>query len=252
MNYGAVAEKLGEDFVDQPIEYGAEADIRVRLCRFLTEELKEDGSVRAQVETPNISGETPSYKRAYKEMVERRLERRGSIRRVRLDVSVDKRRKYDVVCFDQNVTSPIEWIRSGSKRFSERDLDGVFGIKFIKNKCYPPLRCSITDDQILEMELSELQSEFNHQENSLGSDIDALSSLPPETTAIFVLVSNNNYLFQEPLSEEEHVERKKKRAGLAARNWLRDAGDGVGILYVHPGGVTWIEPPGARSEDADP
>ncbi|PSP85805.1 hypothetical protein BRC96_01025 [Halobacteriales archaeon QS_6_64_34] len=242
MNYAAVAEKLGEDFADQPIEYGAEADLRVRLYRFLTEELEQNGGVRAEVQKPNILGETPSYKRAYKEMVEQRLRQRGSIRRVRLDVSVEKRRKYDLVCFDQDIQSPIDWIRSGSKRFSETDLDAVFGLKFIKNKCYPPLRCSITDDRILEMELSELQSEFNEKENSIGRDLDELNSLPSDTTAIFILVSNNNYLFLKPLSEEEHAERKKKQAGLAARNWLQDAVDGVGILYVHPGGITWINP----------
>jgi hypothetical protein len=244
MEYAAVAEKLAENFVDQPIEYGAEADLRVRLYRFLTEELEKNGSARAEMHDPSILGETPSYKRAYKEMVERRLEKRGSIQRVRLDVSVDKRRKYDVVCFKQDIKSPIDWIRSGSKRFSESDLDAVFGLKFIKNKCYPPLRRSITDDRIPKMELSDLQSEFNNKENSIGRDIEELNSLPSDTTAIFILVSNNNYLFLEPLNEEEHAERKKKKAGLAARNWLQDAVDGVGILYVHPGGATWIEPLG--------
>ena len=244
MDYAAIAEKLGEDFVDQPIEYGVEADLRVRLHRLLTEALEQTGSVRAEMHEPSILGETPSYKSAYKEMVERRLRERESIHRVRLDVSVDKRRKYDLVCFEQEIRSPIDWIRSGSKRFSESDLDAVFGLKFIKNKCYPPMRCSITDDRILEMEPSELQSKFNKKENSIGTDIEDLNSLPSDTTAIFVLVSNNNYLFLEPLSEAEHAERKKKQAGLAARNWLQDAVDGVGILYVHPGGTTWIEPPG--------
>lgn len=244
MKYTAIAEKLGEDFVDQPIEYGTEADLRVRLHRFLTAELEKNDAVRAEIHKPTILGDTPSYKRAYKEMVETSLRTRGSIQRVRLDVSVDKRRKYDLVCFNEKIRSPIDWIRSGSKRFSESDLDAVFGLKFIKNKCYPPLRCSITDDQIPEMELSELQSEFNSKENSIGRDIEELNSVPSNTTAIFILVSNNNYLFLKPLSEEERPERKKKRAGLAARNWLQDAVDGVGILYVHPGVVTWIEPPG--------
>lgn len=243
MEYAAVAEKLGEDFVDQPIEYGAEADLRVRLHRFLTEALEEHDAVRAEMHEPTILGETPSYKQAYKEMVETRLKERGSIQRVRLDVSVDKRRKYDLVCFNREIQSPVDWIRSGSKRFSESDLDAVVGLKFIKNKCYPPMRCSITDDRILEMELSELQSEFNKKENSIGRDIEQLNSLPSDTTAIFILVSNNNYLFLKPLSEAEHAERKKKQAGLAARNWLQNAVDGVGVLYVHPGGMTWIESP---------
>lgn len=244
MKYAAVAEKLGEDFVDQPIEYGAEADLRVRLHRFLMDALEQNDAVRAKINEPTILGDTPSYKRAYKEMVERRLRTRGSIQRVRLDVSVDKRRKYDLVCFNEEIKSPIDWIRSGSKRFSESDLDAVFGLKFIKNKCYPPLRCPITDDRILEMEVSELQSEFNSKENSIGRDIDDLNSLPADTTAIFILVSNNNYLFLDPLSEPEHGERKKKQAGLAARAWLQDAVDGVSVLYVHPGGITWIVPPG--------
>jgi hypothetical protein len=243
MEYTAIAEQLGEDFVDQPIEYGAEADLRVRLHRFLMDELAQTDSVRAEVLEPTILGDTPSYKSAYKDMVETRLRARGSIQRVRLDVSVDKRRKYDLVCFNEQIHSPIDWIRSGSKRFNESDLDAVFGLKFIKNKCYPPLRCSITDDRILEKELSELQSEFNSKENSIGRDIEDLNSLPADTTAIFILVSNNNYLFLDPRSKPERGERKKIQAGLAARDWLRDAVDGVGVLYVHPGGITWIEPP---------
>jgi len=242
MNCTTVAERLGEDFVDQPIEYGAEADLRVRLYNILTAELETSGELYATVHDPELIGETRSYKREYKRTVESKLKQRGSINRVRLDVSVDKRRKYDLVCFKEDINSPIDWVRSGSKRFDERDLDAAFGLKFIKNKCYPPFRCSITDDRILEMEPSELQSEFNAKENSLGNDIEELNALPSDVTATFVLVSNNNYLFDDPLNEVERTERKKKRAGLAARNWLEDAADGVGILYVHPHGIRWIAP----------
>lgn len=62
-------------------------------------------------------------------------------------------------------------------------------------------------------------------------------------TAIFVLVSNNNYLFDAPLSEEELSEGKKRRAGLAAREWLQEAAESISILYVHPRGSGWIAGP---------
>lgn len=242
MNYTTVAEMLGDDFVDQPIEYGTEADLRVRLYQLLTDQLATQDSLDAKVHEPTLSGETRSYKKEYKRTVESKLRKRGSINRIRLDLSVDKRRKYDLVCFKEDIQSPINWVRSGSKRFDEHDLDGVFGLKFIKNKCYPPMRCSITDDRILDMGSSELQSEFNQKENSIGSDIEELNSVPSDVTAIFILVSNNNYLFLDPLTEAEIGERKKIQAGHAARDWLQDAADGVEILYVHPGGVRWIVP----------
>ncbi len=242
MNYTTIAEHLGEDFVDRPVEYGTEADLRVQLYGLLTDQLETSGSLQAKLHESKLIGETPSYKKGYKRTVETKLKEHGSIKRVRLDLSVDKRRKYDVVCFKENIRSPINWVRSGSKRFDEQDLDAVFGLKFIKNKCYPPMRCSIMDDRILEMDSSELKSEFNHKENSIGSNIEELKSVPSDVTAIFILVSNNNYLFLDPLTEEERGERKKIRAGHAARDWLQDAADGVGILYVHPGGVRWIAP----------
>jgi len=242
MDYTIIAEQLGEDFIDQPIEYGAEADLRMRLYQLLTEELKNKDRFLATVRDPRLIGETRSYKKGYKNTVESKLKERGAIERVRLDVSVDKRRKYDLVTFNEEITSPIDWVRSGSKRFDEQDLDVVFGLKFIKNKCYPPFRCSITDDRILEMDSAELQSAFNQTENSIGNDIQQLNSLPSDTTAIFLLVSNNNYLFLDPLLEEERAQQKKIRAGHAARDWLQDATDGVGVLYVHPGGIQWIAP----------
>jgi len=248
MNYATVAERLGKDFVDQPIEYGAEADLRVRLYRFLTETLSESGVLRADVHEPTLLGETRSYKESYKKTVESKLKKRGSVERVRLDVSVDKRRKYDLVCFKENIRSPINWVRSGSKRFDQHDIDAAFGIKFIKNKCYPPFRCSITDDKILELEMSELQSEFNSKENSLEKDINELNSLPSDVTAIFILVSNNNYLFLDPLDEKEQSEKKKRRAGLAVQNWLQDTADEVRVLYVHPNGSQWISPTEDQSE----
>ncbi len=242
MDYTLVAEKLGEDFVDQPIEYGAEADLRVQLHQLLTDKLTKGNRLLATVRDPRLIGETRSYKKGYKNTVASKLKERSTIKRIRLDVSVDKRRKYDLVTFNEEIASPIDWVRSGSKRFNEQDLDAVFGLKFIKNKCYPPFQCSITDDRILEMDSAELQSEFNQTENSLGNDIRQLNSLPSDTTAIFILVSNNNYLFLDPLMEEEQAEQKKIRAGHAARDWLQDATEGVGVLYVHPGGVRWIAP----------
>jgi len=89
---------------------------------------------------------------------------------------------------------------------------------------------------------------FNAKENSIGSDIDNLNSLPAGVSAIFVMVSNNNYLFADPLSEEEQTEEKKQRAGFGVREWFRAEADGVSVLYIQPRGTTWIVPPDGRSE----
>jgi len=248
MRYTTVAGQFGEEFLSQPIEYGTEADLRVRLYQLLSDQLEEDGQTSAEVTDPRLVGDTRSYKEAYKRTVESKLGQRGSIDRVRLDVSVDKRRQYDIGCFSERIGSPIKWVRSGSKRFNERDLDAAFCLKFIKNKCYPPLRCSITDDSLLEMDSTELQSVFNAKENSIGSDIENLNSLPSDVTAIFILVSNNNYLFAEPLSEAEQGEQKKQQAGLGVRQWFRAEADDISVLYVHPRGSRWIVPPDDRSQ----
>lgn len=248
MTYASVAEELAEEFSSQPVEYGTEADIRVRLYQLLRRRLEEEGQLTADVEDTHLIGETRSYKAAYKRTVESKLRQRGSINRIRLDVSVDKRRQYDIVSFNERIEAPIKWVRSGSKRFDEGDLNAAFCLKFIKNKCYPPIRCPITDDSILEMDTTELQSVFNAKENSIDSDIENLNSLPSDVTALFVLVSNNNYLFADPISDEERGELKKQRAGLGAREWFQTEADDVGVLYVHPLGSTWIVPPDDRSE----
>lgn len=240
MRYRKIAEKLGEEYIDRPVEFGTEADLRVRLHKLLTDELREESQLYADVKDPRLVGETRSYKQAYKQNIESKLRERGSINRIRLDTSVDKRRQYDLVCFKNRVEAPISWVRSGSKRFDEKDLDATFGIKYIKNKCYPPIRCPISDESLLDMDLGELQSVFNAKENSIGSDIEDFNSLPADVTSVFVLISNNNYLFVEPLTEEEQNEQKKQRAGIGGQEWLKSAADDVDVLYVHPYGSTWI------------
>lgn len=240
MEYGGIVDQLAEEFIERPIEYGTEADLRVRLYRLLVDRLAAAGRARADATDPRLIGETRSYKRSYKETVENRFREHGTIRRVRLDASIDKRQQYDLVVFNETIEHPVEWIRSGSKRFHEDDLDAAFTIKFIKNKCYPPTECSITDDSILEMESDDLRAAINVKENNLRGDLEELRALPDDVDAFFVLLSNNNYLFAEPLAEAERTERKKRRIGEAVRGWLRDNADGVDVLYIHPGGSTWL------------
>lgn len=248
MRYDKTAENLAEEYISKPIEYGTEADLRVQLHYLLSDYLNEKSQIFANVEEPKLVGETRSYKQAYKQNVESKLKQKGSISRIRLDTSVDKRRQYDLVCFNETIKSPISWVRSGSKRFDEEDLDAAFGIKYIKNKCYPPIRRPITDDALLEMDSKELQSVFNAKENSIGGDIEDLNSLPSDVTAIFILISNNNYLFSEPLSAEEQRERKKQQAGLGARKWLQSSVEDTAVLYVHPYGMEWIARPNNSSK----
>jgi hypothetical protein len=240
MTYYEVAEKLGEDYISKPIEFATEADFRIRLHQLLTEYLKENSQPLADVQQPKLVGDTKSYKKSYKDHIEHKLRQDGRLNRVRPEASVDKRRKYDIVCFNEEIKSPIDWVRSGSKRFDENDLDVAFVLKFIKNKCYPPISYSITDDRLLEMDVSELQSVFVAEENSIGKDIKNLNSLPSEVTAIFILISNNNYMFAEPLGEDERDEKKKQRAGLGARQWMQSAAADTGILYIQPYGSKWI------------
>lgn len=194
----------------------------------------------ATVQNPRLVGDTKSYKQSYKDVVEKRFRERGEIERVRLNASVGKRTKFDTIVFNGTVNHPVEWVRSGSKRFSNDDLDAAFGIKFIKNKCYPPTTCSVNSDEILKMDMGELQSILNTDENSLLGEFDKLHSLPDAVDTFFILVSNNNYLFADPLAESEERETKKQRVGMAAREWLRDKAGDITILYVHPRGKTWI------------
>jgi len=242
MEYSKIAEKLGEDYIEKPIEFATETDFRIRLHQLLTEQLTNQSKLLADVQEPKLVGDTKSYKKSYKDHIESKLRQDGYINRIRPEASTEKRRKYDVVCFNEEIESPIGWVRSGSKRFDETDLDVAFGLKFIKNKCYPPTSCPITDQRLLEMDSSELQSVFNDKENSIGKDISNLNVLPSDVTAIFILISNNNYMFVEPLSENERDETKKQRAGVGTRQWMRSAADDIGILYIQPYGMEWIVP----------
>ncbi|MFC4986897.1 hypothetical protein [Saliphagus infecundisoli] len=240
VEYGGIVEQLADEFIKYPIEFGTEADLRVHLYNSLVDTLAERGEEMATVQNPRLVGDTKSYKQSYKDVVEKRFQERGEIERVRLNASVGKRTKFDIIVFNGTVNNSVEWVRSGSKRFSNDDLGAAFGIKFIKNKCYPPTKCSVNSDELLKMDLEELQSILNTDENSLLGEFEKLHSLPDSVDTFFILVSNNNYLFADPLAESEESETKKQRVGMAAREWLRDKAGDITILYIHPRGKTWI------------
>lgn len=240
MEYATVVEALGDDYVDRPVEFGTEADLRCRLVSLLEDSLSSSGGLQASLEDLELVGRSPSYKVAYRRQIESRLRDRGTIGRIRLDVSVDKGENFDVAVFGDELHHPIQWVRNGSKRFDARDLEAVVSLKFIKNKCYPPTNRAITDDALLDPSLQDLEAEFNPNENGLASDIAELRTLDADVERFFVLVSNNNYLFADPITESEADEAIKRRVGAAARQWLAGAADDVSIRYVHPLGSTWV------------
>lgn len=240
MEHARVAEQLGEAYVDCPVEFGTEADLRHQLVSSLEEHLTEGDGLQATVEDPCLIGSSPSYKREYRKAVESRLRDRGTLGRIRIDVSVGKGQRFDVGVFRPTLEYPVEWVRNGSKRFDERDLETVYDLKYIKNKCYPPTDCSITDEKLATADLESLRDELNTRENRLAGDLAELRELPGDVTAVFVLISNNNYLFAEPTTEAEAAEREKHRVGEAAREWIADAAGDTRVLYVHPLGTTWI------------
>lgn len=240
MGYARIAERLGEAFVDRPVEFGTEADLRRELVTLLEARLSDADALEATVDEQSLLGSSPSYKRDYLETIESRMRDRGTVGRIRLDLSVAKGRRYDVGVFAPTLEHPIEWVRNGSKRFDPRDLDAVFDLKFIKNKCYPPTRCSITADRLDDCSVEELRSELNTRENGLAGDFEELASLPGDVETVFVLVSNNNYLFAEPTAGSEAAETTKRRVGAAAREWIAENAGDTDVLYAHPLGTTWI------------
>jgi len=227
-------------FLDRPFDFVTEIDLQVELARLLDESLVEMGEQTGSVADPRLVGDTRSYKQVHKDRIEARLQELEAMRRVHTEVSVEQGKRYDVVVFNETVQYPVEWVSNGSKRFDERDLDAVIELKYVKNKCYPPTDCSIRDDRLEEWSIDELQEELDTEENKLEDDLWELQSLPERVETFFVVFSNNNYLFAEPLSSAEQAETKKKRVGGAVRRWLQSAASGTDILYVHPQGKTWI------------
>lgn len=240
MGYQSVVDALGESFVTRPFDFVTEVDLQVELARRLDDDLAERDARMASVSDPRLVGGTRSYKEVYKETIEERLQEQQAMGRVHTEVSVKQGKRYDIAVFNETVQHPLEWVSAGSKRFDERDLDAVVELKYVKNKCYPPTHCSIRDDRLLELSLPDLVEELDTKENKLEGDLEELRALPDTVETYFVLVSNNNYLFAEPLSTAEQAEEKKKRVGEAARHWLRETVDKTGVLYVHPRGKTWL------------
>ncbi len=231
------AQQLAEEFISKPFDFVTETDLQVRLVEMLRAKLTEEGVLHSEVEDPRLNGHQRSYKETYKTDIEQKLKGQGNMDRVHTEVSVKQGKRYDVGVFKTELKHEIEWLRSGSKRYSERDLEAVFELKFIKNKCYFPTKCSIRSPKILKTKIDDLKKELDLGKNSIENDIQELEELQGEVEDIYtcmLIFSNNNYLFKDSISDAERGEKKKIRVGKAAIKWLEDNRGETTILYVHP------------------
>lgn len=240
MNYRKAAKRLGQEFVDHPLNFITEVDLQVRLMQLLQRELKDENTLQAEVKDTNIPGSARSYKSSYKRSIEEKLGERETLGRVHTEVSVKQGNRFDVVVFQDEISNPVQWVRTGSKRFNEDDLEAVFEMKYIKNKNYFPFEWHINSEKILETTNKELRKQLNKTENKIQGDLTELKNLPDYVDTYFLLFSNNNYLFHGNLSKKEKEEKTKIRVGEVAQNWLVDESRFTSILYTHPMNSIWL------------
>lgn len=239
MAYETPIQNLREEFIKNPGNFVAEADLQVRLVELIRDGLSDGKST---VENPTLEGTPSSYKEGYWKKVQEGLETHGEIDRVHTEVSVEQGERVDVVVFKPEIEKQIEWVSNGSKRFSASDIEAVIELKFVKNKYKFPKQTGITVDGLKDRDPSveELQKsgDLDFSENNIGADIKELNGLEEVPNRYLVLFSNNNYLFEKPLSEEESDYNNSElysTMGEAARNRISDElDDGVEFLYTHP------------------
>lgn len=243
MSYRELAGELGDEFVSHPLDFVTEVDLQVRLVDLLRRELSEG---RSRVRDPILEDTPSSYKEEYWKEIQERLKKKGEIDRVHTEASVKQGERLDVAVFSREIENRIRWVSSGSKRFSTSDIDAVFELKFIKNKYKFPTKKGVTRDELQKKDppVDDLISDLDFSENKIESDVKELNRLDDVSNRFFLLFSNNNYLFGEPVTEpEQHYKYGDLYAkmGTAARKWISDNLDqDVGFLYVHPKAKQWI------------
>lgn len=243
MEYRELADKLGNEFVGNPIDFVTEVDLQVRLVELLRSSLSED---RSKVVDPVLENTQSSYKEEYWKAIQKGLGESGEIDRVHTEVSVQQGERLDVAVFDSVIEHRIQWVSSGSKRFVTSDIETVFELKFVKNKYKFPTKTGVTVDELQSKDLSvsEIVDKLDFSENKIASDISELNRLDNISNRYFLIFSNNNYLFGDPVTEPEQNYKYGNlyaKMGEAARRWMRDELDSdVDLLYVHPKNSKWI------------
>ena len=245
--YRQLSEALAKDFMRNPIDYVAEADLQTRLVELLRSELSPAVATANGIGLKGTSED--SFKRDYWQTIEQKLADSGKMNRVHAELSVEQGERLDVAVFKSELRHPVEWVAGGSKRFNEEDIDCVYELKFVKNKTSFPKQPGNPISELAENSPSQMQRVLDFNENKIRADIQELNRLSDVRGRFLLLFSNNNYLYHDPTQTEKDSYRYGElyhRMGKAAREWLKqEADDGVEILYAHPRGMTWLTDPGA-------
>jgi hypothetical protein len=250
MDYRAMADALGNWFLDRPMDVTMEADMQCRLVEQLRRELKLNDTLMARCPNPPLTddGNYAQYKRPYIDKIaEHSSGTRGRLSRVHPEVNLSgsdaPNEQIDVVVFDRELSYPIRW-NGGSKRYDERDVTAAFELKFIKNQNVisndfdtATLRRASENEMRSDSRIEQLDT----QNRKLDYDLARLNELPTAETYL-IIFSHYNYLFQpELLDGSGATKRKNRKVGWTVDAWLSaEAEQGsTDILYVHPGGKTW-------------
>lgn len=217
--------KLGEEFLENPVNFVAEADLQARLVEILKNRIE---TKTCTIENPTIENIPNSYKKEYYEEIQNKLADNQSIGRVHTEVSVQKGKRFDVAVFKPEINK-IHLRRpdlaGGSKRFDEHDLEAAFELKFIKNRYY--------------VSKSKNGGEkFDRNYNKIPSDLEDLGSLREVEEKFLAIFSNFNFFFKEPTMKEKRVGKKKiiERSMGARKKLTRKALEyNVDVLYTYPG-----------------
>jgi hypothetical protein len=133
--------------------------------------------------------------------------------------------------------------------------DESFSDTFVKNRTSFPKH---SGHRIRDLDLAELSTDrlvgsdgsdpvLDFTENKLRGDIAELNRLTDASCRILVLASNNGYLYHDPTrrgTEEYRYGELHHLFGRAACRWIADeCRPGVGVLYVHPRGQSWLSQP---------
>lgn len=250
MDYRAIADSLGDLFLEQPIDVTMEADMQCYLIESLRQELKSRGKLYATCPNPPLTddGNYAQYKRPYIDRIaEEGLNDYRRFSRVHPEINLSSpdapNEQIDVVVFDQELSFPIRW-NGGSKRYDERDVAAAFELKFIKNQ---NVIFSDFDTSTLrgateaEMRSDDAIGKLDTQNRKLETDLRRLNQMPTSETYL-IIFSHYNYLFQpELLDADGSTKLKNRKVGWTVDEWFSiEAENGsTNILYVHPGGKLW-------------
>lgn len=224
--YKTSLKKLAADFLRNPINFVAEADLQARLVEILKKNLRNKN---CDIKQTNLKNDIPdSYKKEYYRKIQQNLKKEQSIGRVHTEVSFEKNKRFDIIVFKPK----IDEIRirgpdlaGGSKRFEEEDAEAAFELKFIKNKYYVP------------KEENAKKIDFDSNYNKIPKDLNSLKSLSKVKKKFLVIFSNFNFFFENMTSKEkkggneEIIKRSEKARKKLANEGLEN---NIDILYTHP------------------